>query len=197
VHALIAHEMGHIVHLQLLPDSDEAGWAAYRRIRGIEDESVYHENALHRDRPHEIFAEDFRFLFGGSLANYAGSIENPTLPLPNQVPGLSDFFASLHSTAGIIRDLPVLRRLLVYPNPTRGAVQISFARDEDPVSDRPLTVTVYDVRGRLVSRREAFPGSALSWEGRTLDGGAAPSGIYFVEIRDGAQRWVGKIIVDR
>ena len=45
--------------------------------------------------------------------------------------------------------------------------------------------------------RDVASSSALTWEGRTLDGGTAPSGLYFVEVRDGAQRWVGKILLDR
>src|SRR5262245_6832592 len=86
--AEVAHELGHVVHYRHLPDADVPGWRRYRSLRGIEDETVYSPDAPHADRPHEIFAEDFRALFGGPLANYSGSIENPELTAPAAGAGL-------------------------------------------------------------------------------------------------------------
>ena len=57
-----------------IPD-DADGWTRYRALRGIGGASVCNASAPHADRPHEIFAEDFR-PFGGDLANYSGTIEN-------------------------------------------------------------------------------------------------------------------------
>ena len=38
----------------------------YLPLRGITDLNVYSDAAPHADRPHEIFAEDFRALFGNA-----------------------------------------------------------------------------------------------------------------------------------
>ncbi len=68
VHFLVFHEVGHLIHRQLLPDFDGAGWNRYRELRGIDDLLRFHERAPHGNRPHEIFAEDFRRLFGSDAA---------------------------------------------------------------------------------------------------------------------------------
>ena len=60
------------------------------------------------NRPHEIFAEDFRALFGGPTANYSGTIENPGLVHPGAVPGLAAFFLNLTGARldGVARLMP-------------------------------------------------------------------------------------------
>ena len=85
-HAEAVHELGHVVQHAHLPDADTDGWSRYRTLRGIEDTSVYYDEAEHADQPHEIFAEDFRALFGGALANTSGTIENAALTPPAEVP---------------------------------------------------------------------------------------------------------------
>jgi len=194
LHALVAHELGHIVQHQLMPDGDRGGWADYRALRGITDTATYNENAIHKNRPHEIFAEDFRFLFGGALANYSGSIENPDLALPNRVAGLEDFLLGLASATASVNDLPVRGSLRVFPNPTRGAVAVAFTQGS-PVTGVPLTLQVFDVQGREVARREIVGGSPAGWDGRQENGAAAPPGIYFVRVAGGRQAWTGKLLV--
>lgn len=194
LHALVAHELGHIVQHQLLPDGDRGGWADYRALRGITDGSIYNENAIHRDRPHEIFAEDFRFLFGGALANYSGSIENPGLTLPSRVPGLREFLLGIPNSTASVNDLPVRRELRLFPNPTRGAVTIAFA-EGSPDAGAPLTLQVFDVQGREVARREIVAGGLAGWDGRSDAGAAAPPGIYFVRVSRDRDAWTGKILV--
>ena len=97
-HAEFVHELGHVVQYAHLPDQDAASWNRYRTLRGITDVSVYCDNAAHADRPHEIFAEDFRGLFGGPLANSTGNIENASLTPPTQIAGLADFMLQLSGT---------------------------------------------------------------------------------------------------
>src|SRR5262249_62035489 len=62
-HAEFVDELGHVVQRAWMPDSNAGDWGAYRALRGITDASVYSATAIHADRPHEIFAEDFRALF--------------------------------------------------------------------------------------------------------------------------------------
>src|SRR5437867_5638455 len=88
--AEVTHELGHVVQYARMPDTDETGWTRYRQLRGIDDASIYNASAPHADRPHEIFAEDFRALFGGSLAQYPGTIENASLAPPAPVPALAE-----------------------------------------------------------------------------------------------------------
>src|SRR5436309_4522093 len=70
-HAEFVHELGHVVQYALMPDGDPR-WSEYRSLRAIGDASRYSALSAHADRPHEIFAEDFRALFGGATANYSG-----------------------------------------------------------------------------------------------------------------------------
>jgi hypothetical protein len=194
LHALVAHELGHIVQHQLMPDGDRGGWADYRALRGITDGSIYNENAVHKNRPHEIFAEDFRFLFGGTLANYSGSIENPDLALPNRVPGLEEFLLGLAARTASVNDLPTRRRLRLFPNPTRGAVTVAFTQSS-PLAGAPLTLQVFDVQGREVARREIVTGGLAGWDGRSDAGAPAPPGIYFVRVSGDRGAWTGKLLV--
>jgi hypothetical protein len=90
---LVAHELGHTVHELLLPDTNRTGWREYAQLRGIADSTVYRADARHADRPHEIFAEDFRVLFGGAIAAGGGSIENHTLKPPSNI--IEQFFFRL------------------------------------------------------------------------------------------------------
>jgi hypothetical protein len=193
VHAVVTHEFGHLVHNQLL---DAAGWAEYRQVRGIENQTVYHDRAPHRNRPREIFAEDFRFLFGGALANYGGGIENPDLALPSRVPGLEDHMRSLAESPGPSSDglRPPLR---LHPNPTRDEVRMSFAEGEGPGAGEPVGLRVHDVQGRVLVQRELGSETGLRWDGRLDDGTAAPPGLYFIRVQSGARHWAGKLLILR
>lgn len=193
VAALVAHELGHIYHRTFLPDSDTEGWAAYRRLRGIEDTSVYNDTAAHRNRPHEIFAEDFRYLFGGSLANYSGGIENRDLVLPDAVPGLADFLRGLSDPARAHR-LYTPAPLALFPNPTSAGATLELV---GPAGTGPAVLDVVDVSGRLVARRTLDDGASMRWDGRVDGGGKAAPGLYFLRVTRGAALWTGKLLVRR
>jgi hypothetical protein len=195
---LVAHEFGHCVHRAHM-DPDPARWEAYKRLRSIDDESTFHNWADHASRPREIFAEDFRFLFGGSDANYSGGIENDDLALPSRVGGLHAMIARLvDPTAATVVPVP---RLRVFPNPTRGSVTVELASG---VGGRPRAISIVDVNGRLVralDRDLALPTHATSfvWDGRTIRGQDAPSGIYYalVEGADRAEPRSGRVVLIR
>mgnify|MGYP005853834333 CR=1 FL=1 len=90
-HKLAAHELGHQVDFQLMTPER---WAKYRKIRGIENYKYDNASKEHKDRPQEIFAEDFRILFGGSLAAEKPH-ENSELKDPREIPDLKAFFEEL------------------------------------------------------------------------------------------------------
>lgn len=196
VHSLVAHELGHVVHNQLLPDDEGSGWAKYRQIRGIEDTSIYNDGAMHRNRPHEIFAEDFRYLFGGAEANYSNSIENPNLPLPSHVTGLRDFMLALSGTSTVGQEPFQAPSLALYPNPARARVSISLD-SAVPADGRPVTLNIFDVTGRLVARRDQHSDTQMEWDGRLDEGGLAGAGIYFVQVRRGDESYTGRILIAR
>jgi hypothetical protein len=196
VHSLVAHELGHVVHNQLLPDNDGSTWARYRQIRGIEDTSIYNDDAAHRNRPHEIFAEDFRYLFGGAEANYSNSIENPNLMLPSHVTGLEDFMLALGGASAAGQEPFQAPSLALYPNPARARVSIALD-SAIPADGRPVTVNIFDVAGRLVARRDQSSDTRMEWDGRLDEGGLAGAGIYFVQVRRGDESYTGRILIAR
>ncbi|MFQ5599100.1 MAG: hypothetical protein ACE5G2_00950 [Candidatus Krumholzibacteriia bacterium] len=180
VHFTVTHEIGHIYQYRWLPDHDAYGWARYQELRGIGNRTVYHAGAIHRNRPHEMFAEDFRFLFGGPHSTYSGSIENPDLPLPSEVEGLEEFILALREPwrASAARLVPA-------PNPFNPSteIQVEFVRDPGPWN---VLVRVFDAHGRYV--RRLFDGRTtlrllkLPWDGRRDGGSPVASGVYFARL---------------
>uniref|UniRef100_A0A832I6X4 FlgD Ig-like domain-containing protein n=1 Tax=Eiseniibacteriota bacterium TaxID=2212470 RepID=A0A832I6X4_UNCEI len=173
-HAEFVHELGHVVQYQMLPDADGGRWAQYRALRGIAD-PAYGPSSPHADRPHEIFAEDFRALFGGALARYSGTIENAELAHPEQVPGLAEFMWSLAERG------PSQLAFEAWPNPSRGAVR--FARS----GGAAVPVDVFDATGRRIATLAPVALGAVtywSWNGLGADGRPAPPGVLFARPRE-------------
>jgi hypothetical protein len=185
VHATTIHEIGHLFQRMHAPEGSIA-WEKYLDLRGLRDPR-YSNTSVHRDRPREIFAEDFRFLFGSALATSSGSIENPDLPLPSQVPGLKEWMMEISRRA-----LPPSRESLLlneaYPNPTRRgqSTEILFSgasfRGTEPASGGESSrALVLDLSGRRV--RELTSSGAPSrfvWDGKTDSSSEVSAGVYFV-----------------
>ena len=174
-HAEFVHELGHVVHYSRMPDPAGTEWARYREVRGITDGGIYNAGAPHADRPHEIFAEDFRALIGGALANYSGTIENADLVPPAAVAGLDDFMRSIAAGSG-----PALP-LACYPNPSRGAVSFSRSGGHTGALD------VYDIGGRRVATLSpSGTGSLVTWrwDGRDATGQMVAAGTYFARTHE-------------
>lgn len=172
-HAELAHELGHVVQYQWMPDGD-GRWSQYRSLRGLQNTSLFAATSVHANRPHEIFAEDFRALYGGSLATYSGSIENATLAPPAAVPGLDAFLRSL--PAGT----PVATRLLAGANPARGPVTFALAEPSDAAID------LFDVSGRRIATIAPVAAGAQTtwrWDGRTASGAPVASGMLIARVR--------------
>ena len=181
----VVHEVGHALQHRFVPEGSK-DWAEYLRLRGIDDPR-FHDGAEHRDRPREIFAEDFRYLRGPALANTTGTIENPDLPLPDTVPGLTQWFRRAFrqpKTARLEDDPP---RPRATPNPFRasanGRLEVRFARRGEPLSGAAV---VHDLTGRrvrtLTDRREEGTTVVFSWDGRAADGRPVAGGVYFVHL---------------
>ncbi len=172
-HAIVTHELGHVVHFARMPDRDTAAWDRWRALRGVTDLNVYSASAPHADRPHEIFAEDFRVLFGDAMAAGAGTIENPVIAPPRGVPGLDTFMSAL-------AELKLPTTLAAWPNPSRGAV--TFSRS----GDTPRPVDVFDVTGRRVATivpQTWAAGWEWRWDGRADGGRELAPGRYLARER--------------
>lgn len=174
-HAEFTHELGHVVQYALIPDSDDANWESYRALRGL-DAMTYVATAAHSDRPHEIFAEDFRALFGDALANYSGTIENADLAYPTSVSGLERFLTGLAQASTPVSAL----RLAGAQH--RGAVL--FARDGQGAASLEL----YDVTGRHLTTLVPTVSGAnatWTWDGRDDQGRDVRGAVVFARARDG------------
>jgi hypothetical protein len=175
-HSEFVHELGHVVQYTLLPDADAEGWSAYARLRGIDD-ARFNASAAHANRPHEIWAEDFRALFGGPSANTNGTIENAAISYPTQVQGLDSFMQGLAAGAS---SRPASR--LTASTFAWGA--LSFARGG---SARSL-LDVYDASGRRLAALEPAVnanGVSWRWDGRDAGGQLVRGTVVFARPRDG------------
>lgn len=80
------------------------------------------------------------------------------------------------------------------PNPFRNDTTISFRI----VESAPVRVSIYDVRGTrirtLLERPLAHGAHAASWDGRTDAGVRVPAGVYFYEVRAGAEIGRQKVV---
>jgi hypothetical protein len=203
VASIVTHEFGHCFQKAYLPAEDTEGWAEYLDIRGLLDDPVYAENSIHMNRPSEIFAEDFRVLFGGEMAVYPGTIENPDLAHPSDVTGLRDYMISLTGTAAQV-DVPaggaVIASVGNYPNPFNPVTTIR-ASFNGPEISRDVSVSIYAADGSLV--RDLWSGTVSqqtfekSWDGLNDVGSRAASGIYFYRVTAGTEFRTGKMLLVR
>jgi hypothetical protein len=111
----------------------------------------------------------------------------------------SNFFALWHGIdpADVTGEGGVTARPLTgYPNPFAGEIRLDFTT----AAEGPVSLTVHDVRGRLVS---TLPGSGASrgrgshrvrWSGMDVSGRPAGSGVYFVRLVDGEGARVYRVL---
>ncbi len=201
----VVHEFGHVFQHSYLPDDDIDGWRRYLTLRGIYEDPVYTSTADHMFRPKEVFAEDFRYLFGGEYATYSGAIENPDLLLPTLVLGLEPFMVSLVSGEYLVDNGPVPEGPLAvsnYPNPFNPSTVITLRfGGDDPYGTRPVDVSVYGVDGRLV--KDLYSGAvsgdsfSVPWDGTDDRGISVSSGLYFYRVVSGGDAMNGKMLLLR
>jgi hypothetical protein len=198
------HELGHVFQYHFAPENG-GDWSEYLKLRGIEDETVYSTDGPRMNRPVEIFAEDFRYLFGGSEACSSGKIENPDIPAPDEVKGLVEFFVALAAPVEIAAAVSweaAPLSLSNYPNPFNPSTTIRvFRTGPAPVNAVEAEVSIHRVDGSLVTRlyRGLFEGREISlpWDGRDSRGHAVPSGVYLYSVRSAGQIASGKMLLMR
>jgi hypothetical protein len=206
VHAVTCHEIGHLFQAARAPQGS-AIWNEYVELRRLDDPR-YHDLAIHRDRPREIFAEDFRFLFGTTLATSSGTIENPDLPLPDTIPGLGEWFRRLARLQQVVAADVVQQRPISYPNPYRdsgpGGIFVQFpAVVKTPTApSASLPAEVFDSAGRRVRTLEAsgtIAGGRLLfvWDGRNAQGADVSPGLYFVRLRENPSAGTARVHILR
>ena len=192
VHAVVAHEFGHVVQYAFAPEGSPA-WSAYLKLRGLTVDGSSAEgitgDLAHVERPREIFAEDFRALLGTAEARGDGSVENAVLTAPSSIEGLAEFLGDLPERArrtALTAAFAVGRSVAAFPNPFRHGVTIAAA-PALAIGALPVerSFRIVDARGRLV-RRETVPvasdGTATwRWDGRGDGGAELASGSYFVQ----------------
>lgn len=193
---IVSHEIGHVFHNAYLPD-DSPLWGRYRQIRTITDTWKYSATSAHAYRPAEIFAEDFRVLFGSVEATFGGRVENPELPSPLVVAGLKEFFTGLGGTP--VASGPKVRATS-YPNPFNPDTEIRInIPNEILIARENVTVRIYDVRGALVTEiySDVPTGENLfvHWDGRDQRGNSVASANYFALIEAGRTRTTLKLIL--
>ena len=198
VHAVVAHEFGHVVQYQLATQGS-AAWAAYAKMRGLPAAGRDTDALAHADRPREIFAEDFRILCGSPLARAFGTSENAMMAPSQSIEGLAAFLLDLPERAR--RTALAGHAVAVYPNPFRSATTVVFS----PRAGAALStaaparkIRILDVRGRIV-RVDSVPtrgdGSATwRWDGTDQNGMRLAPGAYFVS-NDGGR--AARIVLDR
>ncbi len=182
---ITTHEMGHVMTWAFL-DDHPSRWDAYMDMRGL-DESNLSIDAIHADRAREILAEDIRFLFGGSLATWSGSIENHDLILPDQVFGLDQLLVSFIQ-ADLVGKLPVVSR--AFPNPCNPLTTIEMALDSRFTGNGDSAILrIFDIRGSLVrtlnSGHVANGRIAIQWNGSDQSGSGVASGRYLYVMQAG------------
>jgi len=84
-----------------------------------------------------------------------------------------------------------------YPNPFNPVTKIGFAIDKPG----NVEVRVFNTRGELVRTiaNQWFPQGShtLGWDGKTLSGGTAPSGIYYIRAKSGGGTDVIKAVLEK
>jgi hypothetical protein len=191
---IVSHELGHAFHNRFMPDGSEQ-WTRYRELRGITDPLRFSETAAHAYRPKEIFAEDFRVLFGGPLAAFGGQLENPELVSPHAVGGLEKFYVAVASAVTRGRGIVATS----YPNPFNPETEIRIAVPAELADGGArVSVRVYAVTGALV--RDLHAGSVsgdfmVRWDGRDQSGNRVASNTYYAAIEVGAERQTLKLVL--
>ena len=187
IHYIVAHEIGHVVQHLLMPESRMDLWGRFAALRGLdlEDKGTSVDHAW---RPAEIFAEDFRVLFGGELAYCGGNIENHDLIGPERIQGLREFMLSL------LGEWETRVRVSAYPNPFSSDIVFeAFSLGEQ---NRPLEVSVFDALGRKLRDLAPPPEGSVYvvWDGRDEGGRIVAPGVYFAHISAGEHLRIRKLI---
>jgi hypothetical protein len=125
--------------------------------------TVSHKGSLQSENPFGTQSQDFSLIITGS--NLTLSVDENDL----------------------------LRKLAVYPNPSKGEFTISFESNLTS-NDSNVKVDVYDLQGRLVYNNSFINASSMFKETITLNN--AKAGVYMVNISEGNRTTSHKLIIE-
>jgi hypothetical protein len=146
----------------------------------VADPGRFHAAAPHAFRPHEIFAEDFRVLFGGPLARQDGAIENGEIARPERILGLRDrYLALVGSGLAAARD-----GWRLWPNPAHRGQALMLRAPAGWAGQAGPRGTVLDASGRRVAGATVHPAGGGSWR-VLLEEGAPRSGVLWLRLDGG------------
>lgn len=181
VHYTAVHEVGHIVQHQFMPETAKDLWKEYLGLRGIEYDACVVSPKMMR----EMFAEDFRLLFGGELARLNGSSAIKVFDPPQEVPNLREFMLGLPDRVG-------WGLIQASPNPFRDSVAFRFTC----LNLQGAVLRIFNSQGRLITKAEigSIEDGILSWDGSSNQGQQVSPGVYFVIIEGADQSTCLKVI---
>jgi hypothetical protein len=115
-----------------------------------------------------------------------------TSNIPVNAPDSVFSFTYLPGYVGIEEDgeqLPEEISISAYPNPFNSDLSITLKG----LDGSWFSLTIYDISGRVVKKLKARNGKGVGtektiWDGKTESGNAAPSGLYFLEVKTLKQR---------
>ncbi len=181
IHYTTVHEIGHVVQHLLMPGEAKHLWKEYLGLRGLEENADNIPPKVLR----ELFAEDFRMLFGGDLARFNGVSAMKDFESPEKVPGLVEFMLKLS-------DRGFSGPINVSPNPFSDVVSFDF----DHWNLGETRLKIFDAQGRFVTEiglDPIFKGRA-SWNGNSSSGEEVAPGVYFVVLDAPNRSLLSKVI---
>jgi len=177
-------------------ESEAGGGRSIRAIRaaadgslpwGAEGRTIVSSQAVGNTNSGAVFAD-------GAGGLITGWYDRRTDPVGDLYAMRLDANGAVHgaNTAATVRFLGTS------PTPSTGAASLRFTLAREAA----VTLRIVDAQGRTVCtllRGEALPPGehAISWNGKTNDGRAAASGIYFVDVRANGQASSGRIVLTR
>jgi len=194
---ITTHEMSHVLTAAYM-DNSTSRWDAYLQLRGL-DRDLNGPSAAHADRAREIVAEDFRFLFGGSLATSTGSIENHYLALPTEVDGLKELMLEFLAEKALV--VNTMAAAMAFPNPCNPRTTIKMALPSGASAGNSVRLSIYNVRGSLVRTIDGgrIDGNTVyvNWNGDNDSGQGVSSGRYLYVIQTGDMSAKGAVTLVR
>jgi hypothetical protein len=87
-----------------------------------------------------------------------------------------------------------VRPLHVWPNPFRGSVNVSLGVPASTSVD----ISVFDLAGRLIRfLHSEAPANVITWDGTTLAGTDATTGVYFIRLETGNRVEIRRVLLVR
>ncbi|MEZ4886637.1 MAG: T9SS type A sorting domain-containing protein [Chitinophagales bacterium] len=135
--------------------------------------------------------------YGGNLSHF--TLLNDVLELPDGGLAITgtivhhnseDIYLVRTDTNGLLTSINPLQNLQfnfnILTNPNQGVFQLSIAEN----TTEELTLTIFDTTGKTFSKQTIHPLS------KNLDLSHLPKGIYFLQLNDGLQFGVKRLVID-